>query len=38
MFHLVEKRKWYYLISALVIIPGLIALIYSTATDRKSVV
>lgn len=32
MFHLVEKRKWYYLISALVIIPGLIALIYSTAT------
>lgn len=32
MFRLVEKRRWYFLISALIIIPGLIAMIYSTAT------
>lgn len=32
MFRLVENRKWYFLLSALVIIPGLIAMIYSTAT------
>ncbi len=32
MFHLVEKRKWYFLLSAIIIIPGLVAMIYSTAT------
>jgi preprotein translocase SecF subunit len=32
MWQLVEKRRWYFLISALVIIPGLIAMIYSTIT------
>ncbi|NTU75360.1 MAG: protein translocase subunit SecF, partial [Anaerolineaceae bacterium] len=32
MFRLVEKRRWYFLISALIIVPGLIAMIYSTAT------
>lgn len=32
MFRLVENRKWYFLLSALVILPGLIAMIYSTAT------
>lgn len=32
MFRLVEKRRWYFLISALIIIPGLIAMIYSTIT------
>ena len=32
MFRLVEQRKWYFLLSALVIVPGLIAMIYSTAT------
>ena len=32
MFRLVEKRRWYFLISASIIIPGLIAMIYSTAT------
>jgi preprotein translocase SecF subunit len=32
MFRLVEQRRWYFLLSALVIIPGLIAMIYSTAT------
>lgn len=32
MFRLVEKRKWYFLLSAIVIVPGLIAMIYSLAT------
>ena len=27
MFDLVAKRKWYYLLSALIIIPGIISLI-----------
>jgi preprotein translocase subunit SecF len=31
MFHIVENRKWYFLLSLLVIIPGLIAMIYSVA-------
>lgn len=30
MFSIVEKRHWYFLISALIIIPGLVAMIYST--------
>lgn len=30
MFNLVEKRRWYYLFSTLVIIPGLVAMVYST--------
>ena len=29
MFSIIEKRHWYFLLSALVIIPGLIAMIYS---------
>jgi preprotein translocase SecF subunit len=32
MLQLVEKRRWYFLISALVIVPGLVAMIYSTVT------
>jgi preprotein translocase SecF subunit len=32
MFNLVEKRRWYFLISTLVIIPGIVAMIYSTIT------
>jgi len=32
MFHIVEQRKWYFLLSTLIIIPGLIALVYSLAT------
>lgn len=32
MFRLVENRRWYFLLSALVIIPGLVAMIYSTIT------
>lgn len=32
MFNLVEKRKWYFLISACLIIPGLLIMIYSTVT------
>jgi preprotein translocase subunit SecF len=32
MFRLVEKRRWYFLLSALVIVPGIIAMIYSLAT------
>ena len=31
MFNIVEKRHWYFLLSALVIIPGLVAMIYSIA-------
>ena len=30
MFSIVEKRHWYFLLSALIIIPGLIAMAYST--------
>lgn len=32
MFRIVEKRRLFFLISALVIIPGIVAMIYSTAT------
>ena len=32
MFSIVEKRKLYYLLSLVVIVPGLIAMIYSTVT------
>ena len=32
MFRLVEKRRWFFLLSALIIIPGLIAMIYSLVT------
>lgn len=35
MFRLVENRRWYFLLSALIIIPGLIAMIYSTATTGR---
>lgn len=30
MFNIVEKRHWYFLLSAVIIIPGLVAMIYST--------
>ena len=30
MFHLMQKRRLYYLLSAILIIPGLIAMIYSS--------
>lgn len=29
MFNIVEKRQWYFLLSALIIIPGLVAMVYS---------
>lgn len=32
MFNLVEKRRWYFLLSALIIIPGLLVMTYSWAT------
>lgn len=32
MFNLVEKRRWYFLLSALIIIPGLLVMAYSWAT------
>ncbi|MGD8464275.1 MAG: protein translocase subunit SecF [Anaerolineae bacterium] len=32
MFTIVEKRHWYFLLSALIIIPGLVAMVYSIAT------
>jgi preprotein translocase SecF subunit len=31
MFNIVEKRHWYFLLSALIIIPGVIAMVYSIA-------
>jgi preprotein translocase subunit SecF len=32
MFDIIGKRYWYFLISALLIFPGLIAMAYSTVT------
>jgi len=32
MFNIVEKRHWYFLLSALIIIPGLVAMVYSIIT------
>lgn len=32
MFNIVEKRRWFFLISAAFILPGLVAMIYSTLT------
>lgn len=32
MFNIVEKRRWFFLLSALVIVPGLVIMIYSTLT------
>jgi len=32
MFHIVENRRWYFLLSAVVIIPGIAAMIYSVIT------
>ncbi len=32
MFNIVEKRHWYFLLSALIIIPGVIAMVYSLVT------
>lgn len=29
MFSLVQKRKWYYIISAILVVPGILAMIYS---------
>lgn len=32
MFDIVGKRRWYFLISLAIIVPGIIAMVYSTAT------
>lgn len=32
MYRIVEHRRWYFLLSLLVIVPGLLVMIYSTAT------
>ena len=32
MFNLVEKRRWFFLISAILIVPGIIAMLYSGIT------
>lgn len=32
MFNLVERRRWFFLISAAVILPGIIAMVVSTLT------
>lgn len=35
MFSIVQKRRWFFLISALVIVPGLLVMIYSTVTTGR---
>jgi preprotein translocase subunit SecF len=37
LFHFVQRRKFYYLFSALVIVPGLISMAYQTATTGTPV-
>lgn len=37
MFNIVEKRQWYFLLSAIIIIPGLVAMIYSIVTNGSPV-
>ena len=32
MFNIVEKRRWFFLISAVLIVPGLLAMVYSIVT------
>lgn len=32
MFNIVERRRWFYLLSLAVIMPGIVAMIYSTST------
>lgn len=32
MYQLVQHRKWYFLLSALIIVPGLVVMVYSTLT------
>jgi preprotein translocase SecF subunit len=32
MFSLVQKRRWFFLLSALIIVPGILVMIYSTIT------
>jgi len=32
MFNIVQKRRWFFILSALVIVPGLVIMIYSTIT------
>ncbi|MCU0512891.1 MAG: protein translocase subunit SecF [Anaerolineae bacterium] len=32
MFNLVEKRRWYFILSAFIIVPGLLVMLYSAAT------
>ena len=34
MFNLVEKRRWFFLFSAMLIVPGILAMIYSTMTTK----
>lgn len=35
MFSIVQKRRWFFLLSALVIVPGLLVMIYSTLTTGR---
>jgi preprotein translocase subunit SecF len=37
MFNIVERRHWYFLFSALIITPGLVAMLYSTFTSGSPV-
>jgi preprotein translocase subunit SecF len=35
MFNLVEKRRWYFILSAFIIVPGLVIMMYSWMTTGK---
>jgi len=35
MFNIVEKRYWYFLLSALIIVPGLVAMVYTAMTTEQ---
>jgi preprotein translocase subunit SecF len=37
MFNIVEKRKWYFLLSTIIIVPGLVAMIYSTVVSGSPI-
>ena len=35
MYNIVQHRKWYYILSSIIIIPGLLVMLYSLATTGR---
>ena len=35
MYNIVQHRKWYYIFSSIIIIPGLLVMLYSLATTGR---